>query len=247
MRNTRLTIQFDGTAYHGWQRQANAPTVQETLESALAKMLGYPVIVRGCSRTDAGVHAEGHVSSFFHESAIPEQGFLLGLNSALPRDIAVRSVTEMPLSFSAKTHSESKTYRYQIYLHQIRQAFCHYHWHVFRPLNVDAMRIAALSLVGEHDFTSFRASGCDAKHPIRHIHRLALTANGDELLITVVGNAFLRQMVRNIVGTLVEVGRGRRPPEWVGEVLEAKDRRLAGPTAPAKGLFLQSVSYPAPY
>ena len=240
----KLTLQFDGTDFYGWQRQATLPTVQGELERALGTLYGEPLTSYGCSRTDAGVHAEAHVSHFHAPRSIPYHGLLRGLNSLLPSGIAVRHVEPVPADFSAKRCSVFKIYRYQIYNAPVRAPLLHrFSWHIPLPVEAQPMREAARALCGEHDFTSFRAAGCDARSPIRFIHHVRIEPRGELLCFEIKGNAFLRQMVRNLVGSLVEVGRSRRPPGWIGELLEARDRTLAGPTAPARGLVLEHVEY----
>lgn len=244
----KLTLQFDGTDFHGWQRQATLPTVQGELERALAAMFGEAITTYGCSRTDAGVHAEAHVSHFHATREIPEHGILRGLNSLLPPGIAVQRVERVPGHFSAKRSSVFKVYRYQIYPAPVRSPIHRrFAWHLVWPLSVESMARGGEVLCGEHDFSSFRAAGCDARSPVRYVHHIRVERRGDLLCLEVKGNAFLRQMVRNIVGTLVEVGRGRQPADWVAEVLAARDRNTAGPTAPAHGLFLQHVEYHPDY
>jgi tRNA pseudouridine38-40 synthase len=244
-RNIRLLLEYDGTCYHGWQRQADAATIQETLEEALARLTGERIALIGSGRTDAGVHARGQVASFRTESAIPLKAFHAGLNSMLPSDIAVLSATEAPPEFHARKSARAKTYEYRILNRPNRSPlYHHYAWWIGHPLDLPAMRVAAAVLPGEHDFTAFRASGSDNLNPVRRV----LDANwrketGGWLTFTIAATGFLRGMVRSLVGTLVEAGRGKAPPTILAELLATGARHLAGPTAPAQGLYLVEVFY----
>ncbi len=250
MRNIKLTIEYDGSAYHGWQSQPNGITIQEALESTLARLTGQRPKVVGAGRTDAGVHAEGQVAHFKTESTRACSVLQRGLNALLPDDIVVAAAQEMPLDFHARFSARGKTYRYVILNRRHPSAFARDRcWHIPHPLDVGAMQAAARALLGRHDFSAFRASDCCAGHPHREIRRLEIErADGqkaDEWIHCVVSaDAFLKHMVRNIVGTLVDVGRGRWSPGRVAEILQGRDRTRAGQTAPGKGLFLVSVSYP---
>lgn len=245
MRHIRLVVEYDGSQLHGWQRQHNAPTVQQHLEEALAKLLTHDVQVVGASRTDAGVHARGQVASFRTERSIPVHGIRRGLNSMLPETIAVRDAAEVPDEFHPRFSATGKHYRYSILTRNERSPrYRDRTWHHPDPLNVAAMQEAARALIGEHDFAAFRAAGCTAKTTMRRVDVIALTRAQPHLLdIDIRGNAFLRQMVRIIVGTLAEVGTGKRSPAQVAEILAAKDRTKAGITAPAHGLELIEVRY----
>jgi len=244
VRHIRLVIEYDGTALHGWQRQANAPTVQQHLEEALAKMLVQNVQVVGASRTDAGVHARGQVASFRTERAIPVHGIRRGLNSLLPETIAIREATEVGEDFHPRFSATGKHYRYTLLTAPDRSPrWRDRAWHHPGPLDRGRMREAAAHLIGEHDFAAFRAAGCTAKSTTRRIESVELTDVQDTLVIDVRGNAFLRNMVRIVVGTLAEVGRGYRSVAQVGEILASKDRTRAGITAPAHGLELIEVRY----
>lgn len=244
MRHIRLVVEYDGSQLHGWQRQANAPTVQQHLEEALAQLLTHEVTVSGASRTDAGVHARGQVASFRTERDIPLHGIRRGLNSMLPDAIAIRDAAEVADDFHPRHSATGKHYRYTILARPDRSPIYRERaWHHALPLAVADMQRAAEALVGEHDFSAFRAAGCAAKTPIRRIDAIAITRDGELLDIDIRGNAFLRNMVRIVVGTLAEVGSGVRPIAQVAEILASRDRGLAGITAPAHGLTLVEVRY----
>jgi len=244
-RNIRLNLEYDGTRFCGSQIQPKLPTVQGELEKAIEKMTGRKIKIKQAGRTDAGVHAHDQVVNFRLVSDLPVEAFLKGLNSLLPPDIAVRNAGEVPLDFDARRSAKAKLYRYLIHNQEQRRAIGRqYHWHVKQPLDLEAMNKAAKYLIGSHDFSSFRSSSCEAKHPIREIEKIQITRSLDSVVtIEVQANAFLKQMVRTIVGTLVEVGRKRISPEDMKTILEAKDRNKAGPTAPPQGLCLVRVYY----
>jgi tRNA pseudouridine38-40 synthase len=247
MRHIRLVVEYDGTGLHGWQRQANAPTVQQHLEEALATLLTHDVQVTGASRTDAGVHARGQVASFRTERPIPLHGIRRGLNSLLPDQIGVRETAEVPDDFHPRFSAIGKHYRYTILARADRSPrWRDRAWHHPEALALDAMREGAAALIGEHDFAAFRAAGCSAKTTLRRVDSIEITPVGERVLVDVRGNAFLRNMVRIIVGTLTEVGTGRRPPAQVAEILALRDRTQGGITAPAQGLELMAVDYPLP-
>lgn len=245
MPRIKLTLEYDGTEYVGWQVQPNGPSVQGCLEDALLRLLKEPVRVVGAGRTDAGVHALGQVACFDTAQALPMQAYWMGLSGLLPESISVVDAEEVDARFDPRGHAVGKLYRYLL-SHGRRFAPLRRrtHWQLFAPLDVKAMRSASSSLLGRHDFSAFRASGCEARHPIREVKRLELVEGEDhELRLFVEGTAFLRHMVRNMVGSLVEVGRGRQGLAWVREVLESRDRTRAGPTAPAHGLTLMQVFF----
>jgi tRNA pseudouridine38-40 synthase len=244
-RTVRLVLEYDGTDLSGWQRQDNAPTVQQHLEEALASMLGGHVAVVGASRTDAGVHALGQVASFRTVTDIPLHGLRRGLNGALPESIAVVDATEAPADFHARFSARGKHYRYRILARPDRGPLARRTaWHRPRPLDLPAMQAAATHLVGEHDFSAFRAAGCSARHAVRRITAVEVSTGPDRLVsIDVRGNAFVRNMVRIIAGTLVEVGEGRLPARELPAILASRDRERAGQTAPARGLTLVEVFY----
>jgi len=246
MRNIKLVCEYDGTGLCGWQRQKNGPTVQEHLETGLAQLFGEAITLQGASRTDAGVHAAGQVANFTAPKDIPLEGIRRGLNSALPETIAVVSATEVPAEFHARFSAIGKRYRYDVLCRADRSPLLRQRaWHRPKPLNVDAMRAAAAPLVGEHDFGAFRAAGCTAHTSTRRITTIDIDRHGDVVRIEVAGNAFLRNMVRIIAGTLVEVGEQRRAADSIAALLAAKDRTVAGQTAPAHGLTLLQVFYRA--
>lgn len=251
MRHIRLVVEYDGTELCGWQRQANGPTVQGHLEAALGKLLAHEVTVVGASRTDAGVHARGQVASFRTERTIPLHGIRRGLNSLLPAAIAVVEASEAADDFHPRFSATGKHYRYLVFTRADRSPDWRSRaWHHPGALDLAAMRQAAAALIGEHDFAAFRAAGCTARTTIRNIEEIAIGQGGDAatsdphlVAIDVRGNAFLRNMVRIVVGTLVEVGEGRRPVSQVADILASRDRTQAGLTAPAHGLELVSVRY----
>lgn len=245
MPRVKLTLSYDGGGYVGWQFQRNGLSVQEVVERALEKMLGSATPVQSAGRTDAGVHAEGQVITLDTPRELPLRAYVQGLNSILPDDVAVSRAELVPDAFDPRRWSHGKRYRYQISNRLTRSPLRRRtHWEIFAPLDVDAMRAGAVHLLGRHDFSAFRAADCQARHAVRVITLMDVEGqSGDALTITVEGTAFLKHMVRNLVGTLVEVGRGKRSPAWVAEVLAAGDRERAGVTAPAHGLTLMEVFY----
>jgi tRNA pseudouridine38-40 synthase len=254
MRQIKLVIEYDGSAYQGWQSQKSRKTIQDILCGATAGITGDEVKLTGASRTDAGVHALGQVAAFSTPSALPADILKRALNAKLPPDIRIIAAEEISL-FHPRYDAIRKRYFYLIRMDRNESAFFHkYAWHVRAPLDLHAMRNAAALLSGEHDFSSFRGSGCSAKTPVRTVHTVQISAfdtmefmtastKGSFVKITVEANAFLRHMVRNIVGTLVEVGKGRMTVDGVRDILASKDRTKAGPTAPSHGLFLEAVFY----
>ncbi len=239
-----MRVQYDGTNYHGWQEQPGLATIQGTLIERLATILGERPAVEGAGRTDAGVHAMGQVAAFRTDRAIEAARLQAALNSRLPADIAAAEMAESPLHFRPSSDAAGKHYRYRIYRGPIKPVLQdRFVWHWHRPLEAEPMRAAARLLVGRHDFKSFETGGSPRENTEREIFHLDVTEASRELHVDVEGDGFLYRMVRNLVGTLTEVGRGHRTPEWVAEVLEAKDRTAAGPCAPAKGLCLMEVRY----
>jgi tRNA pseudouridine38-40 synthase len=245
MRNIRLLLEYDGAAYHGWQRQKNALSIQEVVETALAKLTGEAVKLHGSGRTDAGVHALGQVANFHTPGHIPLKAFYAGLNSLLPKDIAVLNAAEAPEDFHARKSARAKTYEYRILnRRQPSPLNRRYAWVVREVLDMAAMAEAAAMLLGEHDFSAFKASGGAPGHAVRVV--LAAAWHQEEagrLRFSITANGFLRGMVRSLVGTMVEIGRGKRPSEDLAGLLQSGDRAAAGPTAPAQGLFLVEVIY----
>jgi tRNA pseudouridine38-40 synthase len=248
MRTIKLTLAYDGTAYTGWQVQSRGRTIQEAIESTLAKITGEPVRVTASGRTDAGVHALGQVVGFRTASRLSPEVLVRALNAELPRDIAVLDAAEAPEAFHATLDAKRKRYRYMIYDGPVRDVFRRQTvWHCPRGLDTEAMHRAAQALCGPHDFSSFETQGSPRKTSVRTIYDVSVRRgiDGDEHLVAVEVKAdgFLYNMVRTIVGTLVRVGRHLRSESWVAEVLAAADRRAAGPTAPPQGLFLVQVEY----
>ena len=253
-RTLKLTVAYDGTRFVGWQRQAEGVSIQGLLEEALARFEGAPVAVHGAGRTDAGVHALGQVASVQITSAHATDTVARGLNASLPPDVRVTAVQEAPADFHARFSARSKTYRYLLRnASQVSPFERAYVWHVPEALDVDAMRTAAHVLVGTHDFAAFRSTGSDTQGTVRTITRSELTSGtfsgwqdtstGTFLTYEVSGDGFLRHMVRAVVGTLVEIGRGRRPAASMDALLGGGSRAQAGATAPPQGLFLVRVVY----
>jgi len=244
MNTIRLLVEYDGTDFAGWQLQINGKTVQEVIEKALAEILGETVRVHSSGRTDAGVHARGMVAHFRTKRDLPMSAYCDGVNGKLPRSVTVVSAEKAPAGFHARFDSLGKWYRYSICNRRIRSPIAdRFSWHVRTPLDVDAMRSAAASFTGTHDFSAFRASGCSACSTRREIFSLDISEQGDLLCIDVRGSGFLRNMVRIMAGTLVEIGAGCRPGSDVSRLLGEPDRHKAGQTAPARGLCLMEVWY----
>jgi tRNA pseudouridine38-40 synthase len=230
-RTLRLTVEYDGTEFAGWQQQGDLPTVQGALQAAVEALVRVPTRVRGASRTDAGVHARGQVAAFdVDDDRIPLVGFLRGLNTHLPPSVVVRAVDEAPLGWDPRRSSRGKMYAYRYWEGPVRSALeRHRTWHVRGELDREAMARAGQALVGTHDFEAFRAAGCVAQHAVRTIYELRVEPGPHRRLdLWVVGNAFVRNMVRIIAGHLAEVGLGRRDPESVAEALAARESALRG-------------------
>lgn len=243
----KLTVEYDGTNYHGWQFQTNCASIQSVLERAIAIFLRTTTRVTAAGRTDAGVHALGQVVSFVTEQKFSAHRIRRALNALTPRDITIKEVEFVPDFFDPRRDALSRVYEYHILNRATESPFyLHRAWRLHERLNVESMRDAISCLPGEHDFTSFRAGDCDAAHPIRRVYQTSLEARGELLVFSIEATAFLRHMVRNIVGTLAEVGRGARSVEAFRQLLEMKDRSKAGDTAPPHGLFLVEVKYLAP-
>lgn len=244
-RNLKLTIEYDGSNYLGWQRQNDPRTVQGTIESAILTLTGKPATLTGSGRTDAGVHALGQVASFLTDSHLHVKDVQNALNAILPKDIIILDCEEMPDRFHARYDVISKTYRYHIINRLLPPAIGRqYAWHIKHPLNTGAMTQALTLLTGRHDFASFEGAGSPRSSSVREIMNASLKFEEDGRLdITLQADGFLRHMVRNIIGTLVDVGMAKIAPNGVNTILEAKDRSRAGITAPAQGLFLVSVCY----
>lgn len=244
-RNIRLVVQYDGTSYHGWQRQKDLPTIQEELENSIATMAGEPVAVIGSGRTDAGVHALHQVCNFIIRSDIAPGSFKRGLNSLLPQDIRVKEADYCPLHFHARYDVSSKTYEYRILNQHDPNVFLRaYAWHIQRPLNLEEMKRCLGILLGRHDFSSFRSTGSGNFNPVRDMMRAEFHEAGPHIYcIHFEADGFLRHMVRNMVGTLVEVGLGQMDLSGFIRVFESRDRRQAGVKAPPQGLYLTMVRY----
>ncbi|MDB4966416.1 MAG: tRNA pseudouridine synthase [Myxococcales bacterium] len=241
----KLTVEYDGTDFVGWQRQSNGPSVQATIEDALTEMHGgLATIIRGAGRTDAGVHALGQVAHFEGAGNIPLHGYQRGLNAVLPRSIAIVGAELVADDFDARFSARGKLYRYSIWTAPTRAPMRdRYVWHLRREIDVARMQEAANHLVGRHDFCAFRASDCERKTTTRTVTRLAVARSSDLVTIEVEADAFLKNMVRILVGTLCECGWGKRTPADVQQVLAGGDRRRAGITAPPQGLALVRVDY----
>lgn len=250
MRTIKLTIAYDGTHYAGWQFQPDRPTVQGAIEAALEQIVGQRARVAGSGRTDAGVHALGQVASFDTTTRLAADVLRRALNARLPHDIAVLTAADAPPGFHATADAIRKRYRYMIHDGPIRDVFGRrYCWHVYQRLDAERMHRAAQACMGTHDFASFENRGSPRENSVRTIFDVAVYRDGDEtnrVAIEVEADGFLYNMVRNIVGTLVEVGRHARSEEWVGEGLAACDRSATGPTAPPEGLVLLRVKYDLP-
>lgn len=242
-----LGVEYDGSGFRGWQAQRpEVRTLQGCLEHALAKVADHPIKLICAGRTDAGVHGLGQVVHFDTTAVRTTRAWVLGGNAHLPPDLSLRWAREVPDDFHARFSALGRRYRYLIFnqpyrsaLWQKRATWC------YQSLDVERMHSAGQRLVGEHDFSSFRAADCQARHPVREIRELTVSRQGDGVVLEVEANAFLHHMVRNIAGVLMAIGTGDRPVEWAGEVLARRDRTQAGVTAPAEGLYLLAVRYPA--
>jgi tRNA pseudouridine38-40 synthase len=245
MQNFKLIIEYDGGAFHGWQRQVGDRTVQEEIEKALTRMTRQRITLLGSGRTDAGVHARGQVANFACDTRLTPAEFQKGLNSMLGGAVVIHHCEIVPENFHSRYDVAAKTYRYRIRNHPLPRAIGRqYHWHVRAPLDVAAMQAASDHLMGTHDFTAFEGAGSPRQHSVREVRRAEWRREADHgLAFFIAANGFLRFMVRNIVGTLVEVGQGKRSAGDIPGLLEARDRRLAGPTAPPQGLCLMKVEY----
>jgi tRNA pseudouridine38-40 synthase len=250
VRNIRLLIAYDGTAYAGWQRQAVQPTIQGLLEQKITLMTKAPITLHGAGRTDAGVHALGMVANFHTDSTIPCSGFMMGLNSMLPEDIRILRADEVAVDFQSRFQAKGKIYVYQFICAPILLPHQRlYYAHIPGSLDLPLMEKALSSLIGEHDFASFEASGSrdltltGGRGSVRRIVAASLQQQGDGWAMVIHGDGFLRHMVRNIAGSVFEVGKGKRTLADFQKIVAAKDRSQAGTTAPAKGLFLREVFY----
>lgn len=244
MNNIRLTLQYDGTLYHGWQIQPNAKTVQETVKDAIKSITGEEVNLIGCGRTDSGVHAINYTASFLTNSSIPWDKFAPALNTKLPSDIRILSSESMPCDFHAKNSAKGKTYIYRILNSFSPNAFeRNYSWHYKIPLDIEKMQLASRAFLGEHDFSGFASSGMSVKTTVRTIYDISVEKSGDIITVSVSGNGFLYNMVRIISGTLVFAGHDKINCHEMEDIIASCDRTRAGITAPPQGLFLKEVYY----
>lgn len=243
--NFKLTIEYDGSAYHGWQRQASEPTIQAQIETALLTITGRKVTLTGSGRTDAGVHAYGQTANFLCDTNLTPDNFQRGLNSLLPDDIVITACITVPENFNARFDVKSKIYQYRILNRKLPAAIDRqYAWHIPYKLDLNAMHLACRHIIGTRDFKAFEGSGSPRAHTTRTVISADLKEENDGCLVfEIEGDGFLRFMVRNIVGTLVDVGRGQITFDNFKQILLSKDRNLAGITAPAQGLFLMQVKY----
>lgn len=244
MRNLKVMMAFRGTKYHGYQRQNNALTVQEVTEAAVSKILNTPITIHGCSRTDTGVHAEMFCFTFQTENIIPLRNFVRGINGYLPDDISVLSCEEAPLDFHARFSCKGKTYLYRIHCSESKNPFLKdLALHYRRPIDIDLMREAASKFIGTHDFGSFCADCSKKVDTVRTIYQFQIEINENDVRILVKGNGFLYNMVRILVGTLLDINEGRIKIDEIESIMKARDRKLAGRTAPPHGLYLHEVYY----
>jgi tRNA pseudouridine38-40 synthase len=245
-RHLKLVLAYDGTEFHGWQRQAGVRTVQDELEQVLRRVLRHPLHVAGASRTDAGVHARGQVAAVQTVTPIPLANLERAIGHRLPDDIGLVSIAEVAPEFHPARSATRKLYRYRIWNSRRRpvvQLAARYAWHVWHPLDLERLRAAARALVGTHDFVAFATPGSPRLTTVRTVERLEVGRAGDEVVFEVAGDGFLYNQVRNMIGTLVEIGRGHWEPERIPLILAGRDRRAAGPTAPPHGLCLEWVQY----
>lgn len=241
-----LAVEFDGRAFRGWQtQQIGVPSVQFALEQAIAKVANHNVIVHGAGRTDAGVHGAGMIAHFDSDAQRSQHNWLMGINTLLPEAIAVRWITPVSADFHARFQAKARRYHYVIYNHPRRSSLLagRATWHHV-PLNFVAMEQACQALVGVHDFSAYRASSCQSKQPVRHVHFLRLEQRGALLRLDIQADGFLHHMVRNIVGVLLAIGEGKAASSWAGDVLASRDRKLAGITAAPDGLYFVDAHYP---
>jgi tRNA pseudouridine38-40 synthase len=243
-RNIKLTLAYDGTRYHGFQRQQNALAIQEIVETRLAFLFGHPLKIAGAGRTDTGVHAYGQVISFTTTGSIPVGNIPRAARGLLPDDIVVLQAEEVDAGFHARFSAQSKIYEYRIHQSPVADPFLrNYSWHIGQTLDSEQMHIAVQAIVGTHDFSAFRASGSAPVNPVRTILAASCTQSGTQIQFSFWGTGFLYHMVRNLVGTLVNVGRGKLTVEQFSAVLQSCDRHQAGATAPPQGLYLKEVHY----
>jgi len=241
-----LCIEYLGTNYHGWQKQPNVSTIQGELEAAIAKVANESVALICAGRTDAGVHALNQYASFVTNAHRNNRAWVIGVNTYLPSDIRVKWSKVVDLNFNARRTALSRSYRYIIFNSEVHSSIFHSHTCFANyQLNAQDMHEGAQVLIGTHDFTSFRGPDCQSFSPVRTIHKISVSKMDEYLYIDITANAFLHNMVRNIVGSLLEIGKGRRDTNWLSKVLAAHDRTQASITAPASGLYLIEVAYPS--
>lgn len=248
MNKYAIGVEYNGSAYCGWQRQEHSPSVQQELENALCKVADEPIVVTASGRTDTGVHAWQQCVHFSCDKQRQLKAWVMGVNAHLPDDISVRHVTQVAEDFHARHSTLGRTYRYIILNQTSRSALASQRVGlVYQKLNEQYMHAAAQSLVGEHDFTSFRSAGCQAKHAVREITAIKVSRENRHIVVQVEGNAFLHNMIRILVGSLIDVGKGEQTVEWIGSVLHARDRTLAGTTAVPHGLYFMGPHYTESY
>jgi tRNA pseudouridine38-40 synthase len=239
-----LGLEYDGTAFAGWQAQRSAPAVQTLVEAALSPVAAEPVSLICAGRTDAGVHARAQVAHFDTHARRSARGWVLGANTNLPGDVSVSWARPVPQHFHARYSAEARTYRYYVFNRPVRSALAARGaaW-IRQPLDHERMQSATAALLGSHDFSAFRSSESQSHTPIRRVAALDVRRDGDFVIMEITANAFLHHMVRNIAGLLIAIGQGDQEPRWARQVLQSRDRTQAGPTAPAHGLYLWSVLY----
>lgn len=244
IKNIKLTIEYDGTDYAGWQKQREGGTLQQEIETALSSLTKEDIKVTGSSRTDSGVHAKGYVCNFKTSSTIPSEKFARALNSKLPDDIIIIKSEEVDLEFHSRYDSKGKTYSYTV-LNRLQAGamYRNYMYHVSKKINIELMREAGKYLIGTHDFAAFKNSGSNVSSTVRTIMNIEIIRRKHTIKFFITGDGFLYNMVRIIVGTLIEVGIGKIEPTYIKDILVSKDRHLAGKTAPARGLCLEKVYY----
>lgn len=244
-----LGVEYDGSRYHGWQAQdSGVPTIQAEVEKALSRVANHPVQVLCAGRTDKGVHASGQVVHFDSDAPRDMHSWVMGANTNLPREIGIRWAQPVADDFHARYRAFNRCYRYVIFNSRVRPAlFSHQVSWCYRPLDIDAMRQAAASLLGTHDFSAFRGVQCQAKTPVKTLERLDLRRQGRLIILEARADAFLMHMVRNIAGVLMAIGAGEASPAWARQVLDGRDRTLGGVTAPPGGLYLVAIGYPEQY
>ena len=244
MKNVKLTIEYDGTNYHGWQYQSNVNSIQEEIEKALTKITGEYINIFGSGRTDAGVHAVGQVANFYTTCQLPVERFKYALNMRLPRDITIVDSEEVNLDFHSRFSAKKKKYKYIIYNNEIPSVINrNYSYHIINKLNIDEMKEASEFLIGTHDFKSFMTKGTVVKDTIRTIYSIDIIKQDKFIEIIIVGSSFLRSMIRIIVGTLILIGNGKLEKQALPNIILGKKRCLSGPTVPPQGLYLEKVYY----